>query len=242
MSALDNLFDRYQLMARQRPAFLMLFPLIVAAVVQFPALQSWWATLLTVGGGCGVALALAEFAQAAGAKLQPALWASWGGSPSEAMLRLGDQRVDMATKGRYRAFLERRVPDLRFPAAADEAATPTLADVACASASRWLRAQTRDKKKFELLLQQNISYGFRRNCLGLRLYGVSSSIAAVVALGIGRHWWPDVANPSAAIVAGLVAIAMLYFWIAVVRPGWVKIAAEAYGFELLAACDALAAA
>jgi hypothetical protein len=239
MSAIDGLFDRYGLMARQRPAFLMLFPIVVAAIVLFPALQTWWATLLSAAGGCGVALALAEFAQAAGARRQAGLFDAWGGSPSEAMLRQKDPRLDDASRQRYRSFLEGHVAGLSFPSAAKEAKTPALVDAPCASASRWLRSQTRDKKKFALLFRQNVSYGFRRNSLGLRNYGITVSVIALAAIICGAAVSGSGLNGSALAVAAVIAIAMLYFWIVIVRPGWVKIAAEAYAAELLAACDVL---
>lgn len=243
MSAFDALFDRYALMARQRPAFLMLSPALLAGVVLFPALQSWWATLLALLGGCGVALALAEFAQANGKNREQGLLDAWGGLPSIAMLRHRDSRLDARTKDRYKTFLEGRISGLRFADALTEAKEPDRADAAYGSASRWLRAQTRDKNAFALLFQQNISYGFRRNTLGLRRFGLGVALVTfLVAVGAVLYQW----NTSRAIagevvILMLIAIAGLYFWAAVVRPPWVKIAAESYAFELLAACDTLAA-
>src|SRR5580658_465705 len=182
MALVDAFLDRYTLLARQRPALLMLFPLLVAAVVIFPALQSWWATLLAVTGTCGVAVALAEFAQAKGKAAEPRLLQLWDGLPSVAMLRYRDTRLDPITKARYKTFLQGHVPDLHFPDETSERKNPTGADITYHSATRWLLAQTRDKKTFGLLFQQNISYGFRRNCYGLRWYGAVASIVALLAL------------------------------------------------------------
>jgi hypothetical protein len=115
MSLWDLNFDRYTLFARQRPALFMLFPALVAAVVIFPSLQSWWAALIAVSGACGVSIALSEFAQGRGKKLEPNLVEKSDGLPSVAMLRHHDRRIDSATKARYKAFLEKKVSGLRFP-------------------------------------------------------------------------------------------------------------------------------
>jgi hypothetical protein len=241
MALIDTLLDRYNLLARQRPALLMIFPLVVSAVVIFPTLQTWWATLLAVTGTCGVAVALAEFAQAKGKAVEPALIRQWEGLPSVAMLRHRDSRLDATTKTRYKAFLEKRVSGLYFPDEASERQNPSEAEASYESATRWLLAQTRDKKIFSLLFQQNISYGFRRNLYGLRHFGMGSSVmamlllVAVAARGFLMHGMIN----SEILIAGVIALALLWFWASVVRPTWVAIAANAYARELLAACDRL---
>jgi hypothetical protein len=241
MALLDAFLDRYTLLARQRPALLMLFPLLVAAVVIFPALQSWWATLLAVTGTCGVAVALSEFAQAKGKATEPGLLQLWDGLPSVGMLRYRDTRLDPTTKVRYKAFLEEHVPDLHFPDEASERKSPTDADTAYQSSTRWLLAQTRDKKTFALLFQQNISYGFRRNCYGLRWYGLGSCIVALLALiaAASYNMTSQAKVDGEIFVAGFVSAGAFWFWLSAVRPSWVKIAANAYASELLAACDKL---
>src|SRR5262245_16862889 len=142
MAALDTLFDRYNLLARQRPALLMLFPLVMAAVILFPALQSWWATLLAVTGTCGVAVALAEFAQSRGKAAEQGLVKQWGGLPSVAMLRHRDDRLDSITKSRYKLFLASRIANLNLPDESAERKNPSGADIAYHSATRWLLART----------------------------------------------------------------------------------------------------
>ena len=241
MTLLDAIFDRYSLLARQRPALLMLFPGLVSAVVIFPSLQAWWATLLAVTGTCGVSIALAEFAQAQGKALEPRMILSWDRLPSVAMLRWRDARIDDATKRRYKTFLAANVPGLNFPDAAAEAASPTIADDAYQSATNWLLTQTRDKKVFGLLFEKNISYGFRRNMLGLRHLGTGISLAALAALGAAAMHASISGRQidGTLLVGAFVALAALGFWATVVAPNWVEVAAIAYARELLAACDRL---
>ncbi len=241
MALIDTVVDRYNLLARQRPALLMLFPLLVTAVVIFPALQAWWATLLAVTGTCGVAVALAEFAQAKGKAIEPALLQQWDGLPSVAMLRHRDGRLDATTRNRYKAFLEKHVSGLAFPDEASERQNPARAEVTYQSATHWLLAQTRDKKIFSLLFQQNISYGFRRNLYGLRYFSMGSSIIALLLLipVVARGFVIQGEIKGEILIAGVIAVAALWFSAIVVRPAWVAIAANGYAHELLAACDRL---
>ena len=180
MNSLGSFFDRYAIMARQRPALLMLLPALVGAIVLFPSLRSWWATLLAVTSACGVSLALSEFAQSKGKALEPGLIKLWDGLPSVAMLRHRDTRLDTHTKARYKGFLEKAVPGLAFPDEASEKANPVGADQVYESATKWLLTQTRDKKVYSLLFEWNISYGFRRNMLGLRAYGTFLSVITLI--------------------------------------------------------------
>jgi hypothetical protein len=242
MTLLDTVFDHYAILARQRPALLMLFPGLVATVVIFPSLQAWWASLLAVTGTCGVSIALAEFAQAKGKALEPGLNSLCDGLPSVAMVRCRDRRIDDATKTRYKAFLTANIPGLIFPDAGAEAANPAMADDAYQSATNWLLARTRNKKVFALLFEKNISYGFRRNMLGLRRLGVGVSLVALAGVIITAIFEAIVGRQmdGTLVIGGLVALAALLFWITVVKPSWVEAAANAYARELLAACDILA--
>jgi hypothetical protein len=241
VSLLGITFDRYSIMARQRPALLMLFPALIGAVVLFPSLRSWWATLLAVTGTCGVSLALSEFAQAKGKALEPKLIVLWDGLPSIAMLRHRDNRLDAHTKGRYKTFLQKIVPGLVFPDAAGEAAGPADADEVYQSATRWLLSQTRDKRAYSLLFEWNISYGFRRNMLGLRRFGIFVSVVTLttIVLENARLATHTGQIDRTLVVGSAVAVAGLWFWITVVKPAWAEIAANAYARELLAACDTL---
>jgi hypothetical protein len=243
MINLDLPLDRHSLLARQRPALFMLFPVLVSAVAIFPSLRSWWAALVAIAGTCGVSIALSQFAQGLGKRLEPALIEFWDGLPSVAMLRHRDGRLDAVTKERYKGFLARYGPKLSFPTATEEVSDALAADAVYMSATRWLLSQTRDTKTFALLFQQNINYGYRRNMLGLRPWGVAGSAAAlIVTFGVAAIQAARNQNIDTTLVAAfVVAAAAFAYWMVAVRPNWVKTAADAYAHELLAACDRLAA-
>ena len=69
---------------------------------------------------------------------------------------------------------------------AEEQADPSAADAAYNTATSAIRNQARDAR-FALLHKENANYGFRRNLLGLRLWGIAASLgvagaAVVIAL------------------------------------------------------------
>ena len=105
-----------------------------------------------------------------------------------------------------------------------------------------LTDRTRDHKKFNLIFEENISYGFRRNSLGLKPVAMAILILSFVAAmgyGYATHRldienWP--LSIWASIALDLVATA---YWILVVAEPWVRDAGDAYAHALLGACDTL---
>ena len=141
------------------------------------------------------------------------------------MLRHRDGRIDTVTKERYQ-IPGRSGPKLSFPTAIEEASDAGAADAVYISATRWLLSQTRDTKTFSLLFQQNINYGYRRNVLGLRPWGMGITTAAlVITLGVAAfHAARNQDIDTTLVAAFLVAAAALVFWIVAVLPSWVKTA------------------
>ena len=55
------------------------------------------------------------------------------------------------------------------------------------SAARWLRKATRDRRQFNLVFTENVSYGFRRNLFGVRWIGGLVALLCAVADGGGLY-------------------------------------------------------
>lgn len=126
-----------------------------------------------------------------------------------------------------------------MPTAAQELADPRAAEDAYEAATTALIAATRDTKKFRLLFDENINYGFCRNMCGLKPVGLVLSIAGLI-IGIWRLW-NDLQSgsgisPFAAITAGA-SLLLLYVWLFVVNADWPKTAAYAYADRLMEASD-----
>ena len=191
---------------------------------------------------------MAQLGRDRGKALEPVLYQLWDGKPSVAMLRHRDRRLPMATKSRYRDFLQRAVPGLRLASVDDEKKHPEQADDGYEGATSWLLAQTRDRDEFGLLFEENISYGFRRNMWGLRpLALVSGPVAVAIVLGFESNAFAM--GPVATLtlttvgIRGWVGMATgishVLVFVFVIRTDWVRVAADAYARQLLASCDVL---
>lgn len=237
-----QILDPYARQARLAPALIVLLPAILLIMGWFPASWTMWGAIISVAASCGFIFFLAQIARDRGKRLEPRLFAQWGGKPSVALMRHRDDRIDANTKARYRNYLASQLKDLVFPTAEEERADQGHADAVYESVTAWLLTRTRDPKQFALLFRENISYGFRRNLWGLKPVGFLIALASAAAStgAIIYFYFRESATPSVQIT-GLTALAWLLavIWVTVVTPSWVRTTADAYAIQLLAACDTL---
>ena len=167
-----------------------------------------------------------HLARDAGRRHQDRLWARWGGAPTLRRLRYrGADHPDQvaALHGRVEQALGTALPDRDA-----EEADAERADVAYNDAIRRLRSRTRDdRKRFRLVFEENVNYGFRRNLRGsLSGLGIAGTVLAVCVaaflFGDGtvderlRAWsWP-----------ACIAIVEALFWLIVVKDDWVRLPAR----------------
>ena len=224
------------------PALLVALPVVLSAFAWFPALRGLGPALLTLLGLCGVMVWLAQLARDRGSRLQPTLYAAWGGQPSVAALRHRDTLLPAELKARYHAFLSKAVSGLTLPTAEEEARDPKAADRLYEAGCAWLLAQTRDTKRFALLFEENVNYGFRRNFWAMKPLALTASMVTLAASAavIGWSWFSIGTEPSAETAAAAVLIAVYVGFVLVrVQRDWVRIPAIGYARQLLAACDML---
>ena len=240
---LDLIKDSYDRKARLYPALLVIVPLALtiglAASLKLPALESVGATLAS----CGGAFLLTQLARDAGKRQESFLIAGWGGLPSVAILRHSDGRIDAITKSRYHKKLATLVKGTKAPLAADERSEPDKADTVYSAWCAYLRSHTRDTKRFSLLFQENVNYGYRRNVLGLRPVGITASALSFLTCCSWEYFVARAGRgvQSESVLAGIVALLFLLFWILVVSPAWVQIAADAYAARLVETLEQLEA-
>jgi hypothetical protein len=231
--------DRYEWTARISPALLSALPALVLAATWLPQV---WSALGVVGGivtTFGVTGLLSHIARDWGRRLQARYPTQMGPGSSVAVMRHSNSQIDATSKARYFAIL--RAHGLPIPTPAEEANDPLAADEAYASSGAWLREQTRSTKKFPLVHEENISYGFRRNLLALKPVGLPVATASAVVDGLAlAHHWPQLDTLfwcGAVVGAGLLmAIAA---WLFLIRVAFVADASFCYAERLLAACDSL---
>jgi hypothetical protein len=179
--------DEYTLRARLAPAIIACMPAFA-----FTAIFVSWGKLglphLVASLGLTVLFAaFSDIARRRGREIEPRLIEKMGGLPSTTMLRHRDDTFDAGTKAKVHAFLSSKI-GTPAPTQAQEEADPKAADECYARGGTWLRENTRDTKKFRVLFNENISYGFRRNLLGLRLPGFLLN-AAIVLICAGTLWY-----------------------------------------------------
>lgn len=238
---IDIGFDRYDRNARLKPALLTLLPFLLITAVW---LKEVWATataLLSLVVLCGLVLFLSRIARQRGRVVQGQIESDLGGLPTTIALRRSDDTIDPQTKERYYRFFASH--GHRVPTADEEKLNPAAADLDYRACVTWLLEQTRDNKRFRMIADENIDYGFRRNLFGLKnvaigiaLFCVAVNSAAIIftLASSGTISWTGVVLDA---VLALLTVA----WIAVVTPSFVRDAAWSYATRLLAACDALSA-
>lgn len=241
MCAMNSAVDTYATKARVLPVVCAIAPAFVFGTLFVPHVMV--SPSLGVGGLliCAALMLTAQLGRDRGKAIEPSLFRQWGGKPSVAMLRHRDKRIDSRTKERWRLLLSSAVPNLELPTVDDEAACPRRADEGYEGATTWLLAQTRDKTRFRLLAAEGVTYGFRRNLFGMKRYALC--VDAVSLIGLATLWSVGMGVEPWGLwtaMAGTTLHAGLFLF--VVRSKWVRIAAEAYGRQLLACSDELVGA
>ena len=183
-----------------------------------------------------------------GNELQTRLFSEWGKAPTTALLRFVDSYLDPYTKERYHRWLEAMVPELRMPTHEQEQAEPLKADACFASAGAFLREHSRDRSKYPMIYSDNVAYGYARNLLLMKPFGIAAAalglLANVVFLYVDISAYLSVDGQRSltmqfdcGIGATLLSLAMLWVFTGVVNKEYVKGRAVRYAKSLLAACE-----
>lgn len=246
-------FSTYTLKARIQPALLTVLPLGVVLLAwspgdSLPAGALW--SLVTAAGGTAF---LAQWGRDKGRNKQSALWNKWGGAPTTQLLRFRDN-PNPELLSRRRARLEQLV-GRKLPTAEEEKRDTAKADLAYGSAVAYLLEATRDADRFPLILEENINYGFRRNLWGLKPYGVIIAVLGVI--GTWALLWLELFGRSVdlsfylqltetpdtllifRLIGALVNTIILGIWLILLKPQWIRLAADAYADRLIGSVDSL---
>lgn len=236
-----KMFDAYSLKARYYPTVIVLAPL---CLIVLAACSGVWDPVKGIMGAIvsalGMAFVLDQVGRDQGKKKEPGLYQAWGGKPSTRMLRHRDDALDPVTRARYHEKLAGLVKGVKIPTAEQEAAAPEAADVVYESCATFLRQNTRGTE-FALLFQENTNYGFRRNLWGMKPAGIVISIVGTLGCAALTAWYLLAGKAEWLVAAMSVAVCtvLLVLWMFRFTPDWVRIPAEEYARQLLAACDSL---
>ncbi|UGY05764.1 hypothetical protein [Bradyrhizobium quebecense] len=172
--------DTYALRARLVPAIVAGAPALALAAILISWTSFNFTQLVAAVGLTALFSVFNNVARERGKAIEPDLYEKMGGMPSIVMLRHGDDTFDEATKAKMHGFLSRTLGETA-PTPEQERVDPVAADGFYKRGCDWLRENTRDAKKFPLVLGENINYGFHRNLLGLRTPGFCLNALIVVA-------------------------------------------------------------
>jgi len=235
------MFDRYALAARVTPAIIVLLPVIVAVALWTGG--DWPKTLIAVVSWGGLSYFAGQIARDQGTRRERELWALWHGRPTTRFLRHADSTIPKPAQRRYHAKLRELVPGVTMPTVNDEKESPAAADETYESCVMYLLEQTRDAKRFSLLLSENIAYGFRRNLWGMKAAAIVILVLSIAA-SAAKLLFYDLSEPIRQIVVldivAILFLALLFaVWVVRVSPNWIMKAADAYAVRLLSCCDVL---
>jgi len=232
--------NEYARNARLKPALLVSLPVALLAMTFGLKSSVLVGALFGPLTAVGFTYLLAHLTRDFGVKKQPELFRNWDGKPSVTKLRHRDASLNPHTRERYHEKAAELLGK-RLPTAADEESNPAAADLLYEAYSNLLLECTRDTKKFRLLFEELISYGFRRNLFALKSLGLCLCafclLAEMVALGHAvRKGIGGV--ETTAVFAALDSFLMVCWWFWI-RTDWVRRAADAYADRLLAASENL---
>jgi hypothetical protein len=228
-----ELFDRYGIQARLRPAGFAILPLLTLAwpvgVTSLPAL------VLPILGATGVLLFAVNVVRSRGLRVQERLNRDWDGLPTTHRLRYRDAESQELLVRRRKKI--EHIYGQPLPSKRKEQADPAAADKIYAAAIRSLIGKVnKHRKDYPRVHDENITYGYRRNLLGIKWLAVllaALCLCGDVLLGVfGKvslgHW-----------VVGGVQVVALAAWLFVVNDSWVRQAADTYTDRLFEALDDL---
>ncbi len=241
--------DAYERPARLYPALLALLPLLALIMLLYGPRATALTGAVTIVVSCGGLYLMTNLCREFGKRLEEKLYREWGGKPTTQLLRHRDTNIETVTKRRYHSFLSGKI-NVAFPSKDQEASDPAAADDVYQSGVRWLLNHSRpeDNKKFDLIFKENVAYGFRRNALGVKPFGLTVSIGSLlwvllkegVFFGPSHRFFDPITLsrlPETASASLIVSAAMVVAWMLLFTKASTRTAAFTYAETLLRACD-----
>lgn len=234
--------DEYERPARLVPGLLAIFPLAILLSVlslrQLAIVSYAMSAVVLIGGP----VVIADIVRQHGRKVEKALWASWGGPPTTALLRLRDPAENGVQRDLWRKAVA-EASGVELLSLRAERANPSRADQTIEAAIGRIRALAQSRERFGLLFNENRGYGFARNLYGVRWIGRVISFGGAVAVG-GYMVWLSLGRHQDGVTAsnlfGLATCLMfLIYWCVWPSSGRVREAANRYAKQLLESAGTL---
>lgn len=235
------MFNKYSLYARLYPMIILFLPFIVIGIAFSIEYKNLLQILTTLGVTTALSYLFSNLGRDMGKRKENKLWDKWGGMPTVQLMNYNNSIIDIITKQRYHSKMMELLPVDRTINFVD--ANKKLLEDIYLSWTKYLITHTRDIKKYPLLFNENISYGFRRNLWGLKAISIiliSLSIVFNYLFQAINHGFDKfIAFPIEFYISQTILFILLFFWIFVIKPNWIKIPAFAYAERLFEAIDSL---
>jgi hypothetical protein len=239
----ERIWDVYDRPARLYPGLIALSPLAVMILCLYGQQRVLVSSLIMLAASCGCSYALMRIVRNAGQRLQNSLFVSWGGAPTTQLLRHSNNHFDIHTKERFHKALSKGIGK-KFPTPATEASDPLAADELYRAAAVWLIGQTRDAKQFPLVFKENVAFGFQRNVLGIKAFGIAAALSCLAFCipyaGIQSGWrFPEMlqTTPIAVWASIFYSALILLAWLFLFSESALKRTAFAYAERLIQSLD-----
>ena len=235
---MSSVFNPYGLQARVFPVYITISPIILGLAAILPQGLD-----LPLGVAAAIVFVpLAFLASQVGAdfgkRLEKPLWIKWGGPPTTRFLRHSNEEFSSVTRQQLHTKL--RSLGLHVPSSNDQQRDPNAADAHWEACTEALIRRTRDHKQFPLVYVGLTEYGFRRNLLGLKPFGLTLSIMALLGCSWKAwHSWFDQEPIGVPVGAGILSLSLFVAWVVWVRERTVAISANRYARFLLEAAQEL---
>lgn len=233
--------DQYDRDARIGPSLFAILPASLLAAIWTPGFTRTAASVAVLVLTCGVAYLLKGAARTAGENVEQRLLARLGGWPTTLALRHNGPLLDPVTRSDYHHTLRRL--GRTIPSAEEQDQDLESADAHFGRSVKWLLEQTRrpDHPTDNLLLRENIEYGFRRNLVGLKTVALTVLFGCMIV--DASALFLSVSPQTSTIVAGLALLSLyladLLLWVRFLNDEFVEKASWKYAKRLLATLDTL---
>jgi hypothetical protein len=171
MELIEKFFDVYTIKARLIPALFVISPILLIAIALFPDNIASSAKIIGLSVSCVVLLVIAvNFTRERGKAIENKLYEEWGGKPTTFLLRHSSTQNELQLASWHEKIT--KITGKVVPNKDREKDNPEESDKVYDAYIKILLNKTRD---VPLVFQENCNYGFRRNLLGMRTFGLITS-------------------------------------------------------------------
>lgn len=228
--------DRYSITARVYPMLLFFLPISVIFIITIGNFKTYYESALQIGLISVLTYLLSHIGRDAGKKKEAYLWSKWGGPPTTQLFRWSNGKIDKYTKSRNHSKMTLLCPVNIHINEEFETRNKSEADEIYSSWTKYIIGHTRDKALYPLIFKENISYGFRRNLLGLKPYAITLTTILISSIYFyfvySKNVWLPLQMPNTFIISEILLFFILFFWIFKVTENWVSSAAFSYAERL----------